>query len=219
VSAFQLLGRAELEDMLYQPKNDRVLFTFFGISLTSRRRSKIANIRNVVNIKNRLFKILDEDGGGSRRFRKSVLIRDTNDEHYPYADKYLDFQTQPRWQENVAFAHDVQGIRVHVGRHYAYVDLEKKQWDYLRPLNLVRPQVNNINDAIRDRESRPANEDHIRDFGSIYRYGTRPRLSSMACYPIPRLTLSIRRGTPSTECRISLLSLEKMDHSRGTGSS
>jgi hypothetical protein len=33
VSEFHLLGRAELDDMLYQPKNDRILFAVFGISL------------------------------------------------------------------------------------------------------------------------------------------------------------------------------------------
>ena len=32
---FYLWGAGELEDMLYQPKNDHILFAFFGISLTS----------------------------------------------------------------------------------------------------------------------------------------------------------------------------------------
>ena len=43
VSEFQLLGKAELEDMLYQPKNDRVLFAFFSVSLVTQRRSRINN--------------------------------------------------------------------------------------------------------------------------------------------------------------------------------
>jgi hypothetical protein len=36
VQEFHLFGRAELEDMLYMPKNDRILFAFFGISLASK---------------------------------------------------------------------------------------------------------------------------------------------------------------------------------------
>jgi hypothetical protein len=32
VMEFYQWGKAELEDMLHQPKNDRILFTFFGIS-------------------------------------------------------------------------------------------------------------------------------------------------------------------------------------------
>ena len=36
VMEFYLWGKAELEDMLHLPKNDRILFTFFGISLVSK---------------------------------------------------------------------------------------------------------------------------------------------------------------------------------------
>src|SRR5207249_1731695 len=46
---FYLWGAGELEDMLYQPKNDHVLFAFFGISLMSRRRSRTTEIRAAVN--------------------------------------------------------------------------------------------------------------------------------------------------------------------------
>ncbi len=52
---FQLWGKAELEDMLCQPKNDHILFTFFGISLVTRRRSRSTEIRKIVTNKNKLF--------------------------------------------------------------------------------------------------------------------------------------------------------------------
>ena len=45
VMEFYLWGRPELEDMLHLPKNDRILFTFFGISLVSRRRSRSTEVR------------------------------------------------------------------------------------------------------------------------------------------------------------------------------
>src|SRR5277367_5900831 len=40
VMEFYLWGRAALEDMLHWARNDRVLFTFFGVSLVTRRRSR-----------------------------------------------------------------------------------------------------------------------------------------------------------------------------------
>ena len=68
---FYLWGAGELEDMLYQPKNDRILFAFFGISLTTRRRSRTTEIRAAVNVKNKLRRVL-----GDNPNHKSVLIRD-----------------------------------------------------------------------------------------------------------------------------------------------
>ena len=39
VEEFYLWGKADLEDMLFQPKNDHLLFAYFGISLQIRRRT------------------------------------------------------------------------------------------------------------------------------------------------------------------------------------
>jgi hypothetical protein len=205
VSEFQLLGRAELEDMLYQPKNDRVLFAFFGISLTSRKRSKLTDIRNIVTIKNRLYRILDE-GGGSRRFHKSILIRDTNDEHYPDSEKYPDFKTRPRWREFVAYGHHVEGVRVHVGEHYAYVDARTKRWDFVRSVNLVRPQTSSLHDAMRAKEDRPEDEDRIRDFWEHFLCGIRLASLSTAWSAMPISTSSTKKETPNIECRTSMWS-------------
>ena len=86
VMEFYLWGRPELEDMLHLPKNDRILFTFFGISLVSRRRSRTTEIRATVTIKNKLYKLLGEPSGDIDR---NILIRDINDTHYPYRGEYL----------------------------------------------------------------------------------------------------------------------------------
>jgi len=94
VMEFYLWGRAALEDMLHLPKNDHILFTFFGISLVSRRRSRATEIRTVVNIRNKLVKIL-----GERPRFQFVLLRDTKDVHYPYKSEYKDFKERPRWKE------------------------------------------------------------------------------------------------------------------------
>src|SRR5580692_11059495 len=59
VMEFHLWGRAAIEDMLHQPKNDRVLFTFFGISLVSRRRSRATDVRAIVARKNKLMRVFN----------------------------------------------------------------------------------------------------------------------------------------------------------------
>ncbi|MES1200364.1 MAG: restriction endonuclease [Pseudomonadota bacterium] len=40
-----LWGKAEIEDALFQPKNDHLLFAYFGISLQARRRSLRSDVR------------------------------------------------------------------------------------------------------------------------------------------------------------------------------
>ena len=106
VMEYYLWGKAELEDMLHLPKNDRILFTFFGISLVSRRRSRSADIRSVITVKNKLFRLLGERND----FYKEVLLRDLKDTKYPYKDKYRDFATKPRWKKYVAFSNHPLGV-------------------------------------------------------------------------------------------------------------
>jgi hypothetical protein len=100
VMEFYLWGKPELEDMLHLPKNDRILFTFFGISLTSVRRSRTTEIRSFVNTKNKLIKLL---GPVRHQFQTDILLRDINDVHYPYSQEYDDFDKKPRWFQRTAF--------------------------------------------------------------------------------------------------------------------
>lgn len=156
---FQLLGRAELEDMLYQPKNDRVLFAFFGISFASQKRSRVTDIRATVNTKNKLYKIIGEHG---RSHLIDVLVRDTNDTEYPDEGAYPDFKERPRWRVFTACAHHPEGVRFHVRRHYAYVNEQKKEWDYIGIPNLTRhisPRSHDQDDRASDRDLRERAED------------------------------------------------------------
>ncbi len=132
VMEFYLWGKAELEDMLHLPKNDRILFTFFGISLVSRRRSLMTEVRFVVNNKNKLFRILGE----TVRF-KPVLVRDLKDAKYPYEKEYKDFKNHPRWKKYEASDYHPLGLVLDVREHFAYVDLVKKEWDFTEAVNLT----------------------------------------------------------------------------------
>lgn len=133
VMEFYLWGRAELEDMLHLPKNDRILFTFFGISLVSKRRSRATEIRQVISNKNKLYKIFGE----GRDFYKSVLVRDSKDVKYPYQMEYKDFKERPRWREFKVVEYHPLGIIVSLRKHFAYIDIEKKEYDFIEATNLV----------------------------------------------------------------------------------
>ncbi|MDH4241847.1 MAG: restriction endonuclease [Phycisphaerae bacterium] len=135
VMEFYLWGAGELEDMLYQPKNDHILFAFFGVSLTSRRRSKTTEIRATVNAKNKLLRILGDDPNN-----QPVLLRDLKDASYPYKDDYKDFDKRPRWKEYSSVEFHPLGLIVSVGRYYAYIDKTKGVWDFTEAVNAIHAQ-------------------------------------------------------------------------------
>ncbi|MGX1317748.1 hypothetical protein AB7M17_001201 [Bradyrhizobium sp. USDA 377] len=122
--------------MLHFPKNDRILFTFFGISLVTRRRSRSTEIRFKVNNKNKLFRVLGEEVRHS-----SVLLRDADDEHYPFKSHYKDFDKRPRWKEFEAIHYHPHGLVLKAVERFAYIDLEKKEYDYAEAASLISRDI------------------------------------------------------------------------------
>lgn len=55
---WHLWGKAELEDRLFRPENDHLLFAYFGFSLTIRRRSQRADLRARLVMKRRAYRML-----------------------------------------------------------------------------------------------------------------------------------------------------------------
>jgi len=141
VMEFYLWGRAALEDMLHLPKNDHILFTFFGVSLVSKRKSRATEIRSVISTKNKLMKLFGEHSG-----HRPLLLRDTNDTHYPYKEEYKDFAKHPRWKEFPFVEMHPLGLIVQVAKHYAFFDSIKKEWDHTDAVNLVSRQEDEEDD-------------------------------------------------------------------------
>ncbi len=135
VMEFFLWGKAELEDMLHLPKNDRILFTFFGVSLVSRLRSKATEIRSSAAVKNKLFNLLGE----GPTLYKHVLIRELNDTKYPYESSYPDFKGFPRWKEYAVIENHPLGLIVKKNTFFSYIDPVKKEWDATRYVDLATP--------------------------------------------------------------------------------
>jgi hypothetical protein len=155
VMEFYLWGRPELEDMLHLPKNDRILFTFFGVSLVSRRRSRSTEVRATVSVKNKLYKVL---GDPDADIEKSILIRDINDIHYPFKDEYPDFDKRPRWIELTVLRHHPNGLLIHNREYFAFVDKSKKEWDFTEHTNSLVGLREVLTDAEREEHARKQQE-------------------------------------------------------------
>ena len=89
---FQLWGKAELEDLLFQPRNDHLLFAYFGISLSIRKRTIRTQLRSRIATKKKALRALDRIG------MRDVLIRDANDSLYPYSGDVPNFDKLPPWK-------------------------------------------------------------------------------------------------------------------------
>lgn len=84
VAEFHLWGKSDIEDMLFQPKNDHLLFAYFGLSLQARRRSQRSLIRSVIATKKQIhsvFKDCYESEG--RHVGQVFVVRNPNDQSYP----------------------------------------------------------------------------------------------------------------------------------------
>lgn len=139
VMEFHLWGKAELEDLLLLPKNDGILFAFFGMSLVTRKRSRATEIKFSINNKNKLLRILS-DGDPRSEFHKPILARDFKDTKYPWKAEYKDFDKLPRWKEYAAIGFHPLGLIVEVAERFAVVDVHAKQWDFEDTLNLLNRQ-------------------------------------------------------------------------------
>lgn len=131
-----LWDRSTLEDMLFQPKNDPLLFAYFGISIAFRRRTLKTDIRKKLVPKRKIIRCL---GDVTQNFHQKVLIRDAADIHYPYMGGYNDFKKFPRWKQFSALKHTHDGILLLIKKYYAYIGDDGKKWDYIEKLNKATP--------------------------------------------------------------------------------
>lgn len=137
VQEFQLWGKAELEDMLFQPKNDHLLFAYFGISLQTRKRSKQTELRARLALRKRVGRVL---GSLTTDVNKDILFRDALDEAYPVVEDCPDFMTRPRWGiYKVICLNTRNALILELRRYLGYVNPETGEWDALpEPIPPVR---------------------------------------------------------------------------------
>ena len=131
-----LWGRAEVEDVLFQPKNDHLLFAYFGVSLQIRKRSSKTRIRSILSMKRQAVRLL---GPISHHHREHVLIRDAETVDYPYSQAIENFDERPEWRVYFFVRHYHAGLEFLIRTHHAYVEDDGKSWDYEDRVRLDQP--------------------------------------------------------------------------------
>ncbi len=129
-----IFGKAELEDLLFLPENDHLLFAYFGISFRIRRKSLKSLYRARLATKRKLVRILGDirDPG-----YEALLIRDPSDQEYPFIRDIDEFSTRPSWRYWQFDSHQPPNHVALVSRkHFAYLNLETQEWDVLPELDL-----------------------------------------------------------------------------------
>ncbi len=87
---FHLWTKAHLEDRLFLPEHDHLLFAYFGISLSMRRRSRLQDVRSHIALKRKLLRALKVESM-NQLIHQAVVIRDIEDESYPHTGDVPNF--------------------------------------------------------------------------------------------------------------------------------
>jgi len=124
VKEFYIFGKSEIEDLLYLPKYDHLLFAYFGISLQKRRSSIKSNLTAQLTTKRKLFKHV---GDLNSLMYKNVFIRPANLSGYP---KINDQKLLWRYYEAYTYM-PFNCISLIAKRHYAYIDWATGEWDFI----------------------------------------------------------------------------------------
>lgn len=129
VQEFQLWGRGELEDLLFQPKNDHLLFAYFSISLQVRKRSLKTSIRSWLSTKRQALMHLQAND------HRGVLIRDPREDRYPNDDDISEFNANPAWGLYKYKGPYFDGLVFAWSKYFAYLDSDRKHFDYIASHN------------------------------------------------------------------------------------
>lgn len=133
VSEFHLWGKGELEDRLFTPRYDHLLFAYFGISLQVKRRSLRTQLRSDYALKKRLVKVL---GDIRKEYFESVLILDPMNADYPDVEDPKEFIKSPAWRYWTLQFHHPRRLIFLTRECLAWIDWDAKRADVLRDRDL-----------------------------------------------------------------------------------
>ena len=135
VQEVHIWGRGEIEDQLFQPKNDNLLFAYFGISLQIRRQGVATRLRRRITLKRRIRKIQEHASWPGA----AIILRDPADDRYPDVTRKGWDGGQYRWRPAWSRGAGIHGLRVVVRQHYGYYDYETEEWDIASGFNHIYP--------------------------------------------------------------------------------
>jgi hypothetical protein len=124
-------ARAGLEDMMFLPENDHLLFAYFGISLRARERAGLVELRRRLTVKSRALRAVGATGPSDfASTDANLLIRDVDDTVYPDERAVAARLASPcrPWQIVAPFDLHPQGLAV-VTREFTGWLREDHTWD------------------------------------------------------------------------------------------
>ena len=130
INEAHMWGKGELEDQLYQPKNDHLLFAYFGFSLQIRKQSVRTALRSRLAMKKRAETVFN-----GTMHHSNVLVRDPAEDRYPYADDPTNAY-RGIWRVYGFRGLGPLGIYVQTKRHFAYFDDKSPGWDIIEAVNV-----------------------------------------------------------------------------------
>lgn len=86
VAEGHLWTKAHIEDLLFRPDYDHLLFAYFGISLGTKRRSRLQQIQSALTIKRKILRALGGESVAGLT-HGDLLLRDVEDTKYPFQEK------------------------------------------------------------------------------------------------------------------------------------
>ena len=124
-----LWTNAHLEDMLFRPEYDHLLFAYFGISLGVKRNSNIQAIRRTIALKRKLLRAF-ESTSIDEISNTDCLVRDVMDNAYPEYQSVSGFKDMlsPPWHLIRVGSFNVNSLVV-VRNGYEAVVTEDGKWD------------------------------------------------------------------------------------------
>jgi hypothetical protein len=138
--------KAHVEDMLFRPENDGLLFAYFGISLTATRRSRLQDLRHDITLKRKLARLLEMTKLDEAANFEEFLVRDIEDTHFPNEDNVPNFDAMdnPPWHTVVPTGICHLGLMVTRWRFPGWAR-DDGTWDLLadhpRPASTVMGQI------------------------------------------------------------------------------
>ena len=138
INEFFVWGKAELEDMLFLPKNDHLLFAYFGLSLQLRRRSEKSTFTSRLSVKRKLVKVFESLTGQAFQ---TVLLRDSTATEYPRPSSSIIFGKNDRWRYfrfgGLIGRPDHIALIVH--EYWAWAKFDTKEWDMISNFDQAWP--------------------------------------------------------------------------------
>lgn len=129
---WHLWGKAELEDRLFRPENDHLLFAYFGVSLTIRRRSQRADLRARLAMKRKANRMLEDHS------HAPLLLRSPDAIEYPYTGDLANFKQDPLWMVWPYRSMSHEGLKFCTRRYFAYLSDDGNSWDAAMAVNDAR---------------------------------------------------------------------------------